>query len=134
MIIFNTHKKNGPCFFLQVKQKRGVQIGIKNNFMAKSQLKTIQVKNNQKKEYCWKYDYDKWLITNNSKEQKTIKQFLMISIDNEYYDKYLELSISKIKGIFSFYLNLLWRVNGVRHYPDNVKLQPKYDAKLNYTT
>lgn len=102
--------------------------------MVLNQLKTIQIKNNQKKEYCWKYDYSKWLITNNNKEQKTIKQFLMISTDNEYYDKYLELSISKIKGIFSFYLNLLWRVNGVRHYPDNVKLQPEYDAKLSYTT
>ena len=97
-------------------------------------LKLIQLKNNQKKEYCWKYDYSKWLITNDNKENKTTKQFLMISADNEYYDKYLELSISKIKGIFSFYLNLLWRVNGVKNYPDNLKLQPEYDAKLSYTT
>ena len=96
-------------------------------------IKTIQIKNNQKKEYCWKYDYSKWLITDDNKAHKTIKQFLMISNDIEYYDKYLALSTSKIKGIFSFYLNLLWRVNGVRHYPDNVKLQPAYDAKLSYS-
>jgi hypothetical protein len=99
-----------------------------------SELKTIQFKNNQKKEYCWKCDYDKWLITNNNKEQKTIKQFLMISVVDKYYDKYLELSLSTIKGIFSFYLNLLWRVNGVRNHPDNVKYQPEYDAKLSYST
>ena len=56
-------------------------------------LKLIQLKNNQKKEYCWKYDYSKWLITNDNKENKTTKQFLMISADNEYYALFFNISI-----------------------------------------
>ena len=84
-----------------------------------------------RKKLTWKVDFEKWLYNNETNK----KQFLMISLDDYYFEKYVRLCCnSKLKYSFSFYLNLLNRVNGVKNTPSNVALQPEYTACLSYST